>query len=57
MSIPNPRGGDNVLTCENYHIIGEKYKCKNLELHGFDHKLFKEEESGGLERDYTDILF
>ena len=47
MSVPHHKGGAIVWTCVKYHIIDEKKDYKDIGLHGFDYKLFEEEEGGG----------
>ena len=39
--------GAIVWTCVKDHIINEKQDYKDIGLHGFDFKLFEEEEGGG----------
>ena len=46
VSVTHPKGGRIVWTCVQYHIINEKEKCEAIGLHGFDYKLFEEEEGG-----------
>ena len=47
MSVPHTKGGAIVWTCVKDHIIDEKENHKEIGLHGFDYKLFEEEEGGG----------
>ena len=39
--------GEHFGTCVEYNIISEKEDYKVIGLHGFDDKLFEEEEGGG----------
>ena len=47
MSIPHLKGGAIFCTYVKDHIIDEKEDYKYIGLHGFDYKLFEEEEGGG----------
>ena len=47
MSIPHPKGGSVVSTCVKDNIIKEKEQYEAIRIHGFDYKLFEEEEGGG----------
>ena len=47
MSVPHTNGGKSVWTCVKDHIIDEKEDYKYIGLHGFDYKLFEENEGGG----------
>ena len=50
MSVLHPKGGNIVWTFVKDRTIEEKYQYKDIGLHGFDYKLFEEEEGGGLDR-------
>ena len=45
--VPHKKGGNIVWTFVNNHIINEKEQYEAIGIHGFDYKLFEEEEGGG----------
>ena len=47
VSVPHPKWGNIVWTCVKDHIIDEKEKYEAIGLHGFDYRLFEDEEGGG----------
>ena len=47
VSVPHPKGGTVVWTCVKDHVIDENEDYKEIRLHGFDLKLFEEEEGRG----------
>ena len=47
VSVPHPKGGAIFWTCVKDHIINGKEYYKYIGLHGFDYKLFEEQEGGG----------
>ena len=47
MSVPHPKGGNIVCTSVKDHIIVHKDQSEAIGIHGFDYKLFEEEEGGG----------
>ena len=46
VSVMHPKRGNIVWNCVKYNIIKEKYQYNAIGLHGFEYKLFQEEESG-----------
>ena len=53
VSVPYPKGVNIVCTCMQDHIIKGKEQYEAIGIHGFDYKLFEEEE-GGLVREVLD---
>ena len=47
MSVPHPKGGAIVRTFLKDHIIDKREDYNDIGLHGFDYKLFEEDEGGG----------
>ena len=47
VSIQHPKRGNIVWTCVKENIIKGKENCGDIGLHGFDYKLFEEDEVGG----------
>ena len=56
VSVPHPMGGNTIWTCVKDNIIEENEDYEYIGIRGFYYKLFGEEDSGGFDRDYTDIL-
>ena len=44
MSVPHPKGEAVFWTCVKDHIINEKDDYNDIGLHGFDYKVFEEED-------------
>ena len=51
VSVPNPKLGGIVCTCVKDNIIKENEDYKDIELRGFDYKIYEEDEGGGFERE------
>ena len=56
MSVPHPKGRNIVCACAKDNITELKEGYEAIGMCGFDYKLFKEDEVGGLERYYMGIL-
>ena len=48
MSVPHPKVANIVWTCVKDNIIEDKYQYEAIGIHGFDYKIFEEEEGGGI---------